>query len=125
MVVISVSLSGDELETFDELVEHMGYDSRSSAVRDALYHYVREHRLAIEEGPVDVVLTLVYGAQDSQREVRSTVHEHEDIVRTDLHQHLGERCLDLLVLRGSGPEVHELVDELSSLEPVRVTLTPL
>lgn len=123
--MISVSLSGDELASFDELVDHMGYESRSSAVRDALYHYVREHRLEIEDETVDVVLTLVYRASAGQREVRETVHDHEDLVRTDLHQHLGERCLDVLVLRGPGPRVHELLDELAALDPVRVTLTPL
>lgn len=125
MVVISVSLSGEELARFDDLVDHMGYESRSSAVRDALYHFVREHRLEVTDQPVDVVLTLVYKAEDGQAGVRATVHEHEDLVRTDLHQHLGERCVDLLVLRGEGSRVHDLLDELSALDDVRATLTPL
>lgn len=125
MVVISVSLSGEELARFDDLVDHMGYESRSSAVRDALYHFVREHRLEVTDEPVDVVLTLVSKAGDGQADVRATVHEHEDLVRTDLHQHLGDRCVDLLVLRGAGSRVHDLLDELSALDDVRATLTPL
>lgn len=128
MPVISVSLPGEDLETFDRLVDHMGYESRSSAVRDALYHFVQAHRLGLEdgeEGEVGLALTLVYAADRGQSEVQSLVHDEEEIVRTVLHQHLDDRCVDLLVLQGPGARVHELLDQLTAIRDVRVNVSPL
>lgn len=123
MVVISVSLSGKELQDFDHLVEHFGYDSRSSAVRDALHQYVAQHRFQFKEGNVDAVLTLVYNAGSSQEKVRDFIHEHEDLVRTNFHNHMGAQCADVLVLHGKGRPVHEFVDGLTRLRNVRVSVS--
>lgn len=124
MVVISVSLSGDELADFDRLVEHFGYDSRSSAVRDALYHFIRQHRLNWE-GHVDAVLTLVYAAGTGQDEVHTVTHEHDDLIRTMTHHHLDDRCVDVLVVHGPGEAVHGLMDRLTKVTDVRVSVAAL
>lgn len=127
MPVISVSLPSDDLDAFDGLVEHMDYESRSDAVRDALYNWVQEHRLALDdgEGTVGLVVTLVYAADRGQREVQQVIHERGDLVRTALHQHLDDRCVDLLVLQGDGEEVHAVLDELTRIRDVRARTTPL
>ncbi len=126
MPVISVSLPSEDLDAFDDLVEHMGYESRSSAVRDALYRFVQDHRLELEdEGHVELVLTLVYAADRGQGEVQDVIHEHQGLVRSALHEHLDGRCVDLLVLRGDAPAVHEVVDELSRIRDVRVRASTL
>lgn len=126
MPVISVSLGNEDLESFDRLVDHMGYESRSSAVRDALYHFVQEHRLGLdEESDVGLVLTLVYAADRGQQEVQEVIHDLGDLVRTALHQHLDERCVDLLVLQGPGQELHDALDRLGSVRDVRVDVTTL
>lgn len=124
MVVISVSLSGDELERFDRLVDHLGYDSRSSAVRDALYQFVSDHRMAFE-GHLDLVLTLVYDADRGLEEVDDVVHDHAELIRTSTHHHLDERCVDVLVVHGGGEAVHELLDDLTQIRDVRVNVTSL
>lgn len=125
MVVISVSLSGEELAQFDRLVAHFGYDSRSSAVRDALYHFIAQHRMELSEGALDVVLTLVYAADRHQDRIREAVHAHGELIRTSLHSHLGKQCVDLLVVRGDRGQVHELLDQLTRVKDVRVTVTSL
>lgn len=123
MVVISISLTGKELADFDHLVEHYGYDSRSGAVRDALHQYVIQHRFKFSEGQMDIVLTLVYGSGSEQDKVRSALHDREDLIRTNFHNHLGEQCYDVLVVHGKGVEVHELIDALTSMRGVRVNVT--
>lgn len=125
LVVISISLSGKELADFDHLVEHHGYDSRSSAVRDALHKYVSEHRLEFSEGEMDVVITLAYPEKGPQEKVRDVVHEHDEMVVTNFHHHAGPTCVDVLVAHGMGPQIHALVDALASLRDVRVTVTPV
>lgn len=124
MVVISVSLSGEELDRFDRLVDHLGYDSRSSAVRDALYQFVSDHRMDFE-GHLDLVLTLVYDADGGQDHVNETIHDHEAQIRTSTHHHLDDRCVDVLVVHGGGDQVHELLDQLTQIRDVRVNVTSL
>lgn len=124
MVVISVSLSGEELEKFDRLVKHFGFDSRSSAVRDALYHFIASHQLELE-GHQDLALTLVYTADSSQDRVNHVAHEFEDIIRTSLHNHLEQTCVDVFIVHGDGARVHELLDKLTKLKDVRVTPTAI
>lgn len=125
MPVISVSLPSEDLDRFDDLVDHMGYESRSSAIRDALYSYVAQHRLDLEGEEVGVVLTLVYAADRGQAAVQEIVHEEGHLVQTSLHQHVGDRCVDLVVLHGAGDDVHDVLDRLTSIRDVRVNATPL
>lgn len=122
VVVISVSISGKELADFDSLVEHFGYDSRSSAVRDALYHFVAKHRLDMQKAG-EVVLTLVYDSESSQDTVRDKVHRHEDLVQTSLHQHVGSKCVDVLVVQGDADGIHGLLDDLTKVKDVRVNMS--
>jgi len=122
MVVISVSLSGEELEKFDRLVAHFGFDSRSSAVRDALYHFIASHQMELG-GHQDVAITLVYTADRSQDLVNHVAHEFEDVIRTSLHHHLEGTCVDVFIAHGEGDRVHQLLDRLTKLKDVRVTPT--
>lgn len=124
MAVISVSLKGEELAEFDKLVAHFGYDSRSSAVRDALYHFIASHRLEFA-GDVNVVFTVVYDPKRRQDEVHELVHAQGALIRTSLHQHMGESCVDVLVVQGNGESVHQFLDKLTAIKDVRVNVTPL
>lgn len=124
LVVISVSLSGAELGEFDELVKHFGYDSRSSAVRDALYHFIAQHRIEFQE-TASVVLTLIYDPSKRQDDVHELLHHEARLIRTSLHQHMGERCIDVLVVHGPGDQVHGLLDRLTTIKDVRVNVSPL
>lgn len=124
MVVISVSLSGGELREFDRLVEHFKYGSRSSAVRDALYHFIAQHRLEFQDEG-SLVMTLIYDAVSMPEGLHALLHEYSDAIRTSLHNHLGDKCADVLVVRGSGARAHELLDRLTRVKDVRVMATPL
>lgn len=124
MVVISVSLDGEDLERFDELVEHLDYESRSSAVRDALYHFTSEHRLDFEESGA-LVLTLLHDHERGRDDIHEITHEYGDLIRTSLHSDVERGCVDLLVAQGEGQALHGLVDELTGLEGVRVSVNPI
>lgn len=125
MVVISVSLSGKELADFDALVEHFGYGSRSRAVRDALYHFISQHRMKFNKGDLSLVLTLVYAADHGSDRLNDVIHAHQPLIRTSLHNHLGTQCVDVLVTHGNADALHGLLDELSRVKEVRVSVTAL
>lgn len=125
MVVISVSLSGKELADFDALVEHFGYGSRSRAVRDALYHFISQHRMKFNKGDLSLVLTLVYDADHGTDKLNEVIHGHQDLIRTSLHNHLGKQCVDVLVTHGESEAIHSLLDRLAGVKEVRVSVTAL
>ncbi|MGB1697856.1 MAG: CopG family ribbon-helix-helix protein [Thermoplasmatota archaeon] len=122
MVVISISVSGPDLAKFDEMVSHFGYDSRSSAVRDALYRFIADHRVAFG-GEMDAVITLVYNADSRQDEVHGIVHEFQSEIQTSIHNHREHQCFDVLVVHGDGARIHEMVDRFTRIKDVRVNLT--
>lgn len=122
--VISISLSTDELAEFDRLVGHFKYDSRSSAVRDALHHFIASHRLEFEH-EASQVFTLVYPSDKRQEDVHEIVHEESGLIRTSLHNHMGAKCVDVLVVHGPGERVHQLLDRLTRIKDVRVSVAPL
>lgn len=124
MPVISISLSGPELDEFDKLVEHFKYDSRSSAIRDALHHFIASHRLEFEK-EASQVFTLVYPSDKRQEEVHEIIHEETGLIRTSLHNHLGPKCVDVLVVHGPGERVHQLLDRLTRVKDLRVGVAPL
>lgn len=125
MVVISVSLSGKELADFDALVQHFGYGSRSRAVRDALYHFISQHRMKFNKGDLSLVLTLVYDADQGTDKLNEVIHGHQELIRTSLHNHLGPQCVDVLVTHGESEALHSLLDQLASVKEVRVSVTAL
>ena len=124
MPVISISLSGAELEEFDRLVQHFKYDSRSSAIRDALHHFAASHRLEFEREATQV-FTLIYPSDKRQDDVHEIIHEETGLIRTSLHNHFGEKCVDILVVHGPGERVHGLLDRLTRVKDVRVSVAPL
>lgn len=125
MVVISVSLSGKELADFDALVKHFGYGSRSRAVRDALYHFISQHRMKFNKGDLSLVLTLVYDADHGSDALNDVIHTHQGLIRTSLHNHLGTQCVDVLVTHGDAEALHSLLDSLARVKEVRVSVTAL
>lgn len=122
--VISISLSGPELEEFDQLVQHFKYDSRSGAIRDALHHFIASHRIEFEK-EASQVFTLVYPSDKRQEEVHEIIHEETGLIRTSLHNHLGAKCVDVLVVHGPGEKVHQLLDRLTRVKDLRVGVAPL
>ena len=61
MVVISVSLSAQELKEFEKVASQAGFSSRSDAVRDALARFVSANNWANGmEGKVSCALSIVY-----------------------------------------------------------------
>ncbi|MHB1260219.1 MAG: CopG family ribbon-helix-helix protein [Thermoplasmatota archaeon] len=124
MVVISVSLSGQELKAFDQVIESAGYDSRSSAVRDALYKFIADRQLNLS-GHTHVALTLVYEPEQGQSDVSDVAHAFEDVITTSLHHHLEKTCVDVFIIHGEGSRVKQLLESLAKVKDVRVTMTAL
>jgi len=120
----TVSLPPELLTTFDEVCAHKGYASRSEAIRDAIRDYLVAHHWSAEEVDGEVVgtITLVYDHEVRRLsdELLERQHRNHTRVLSSMHVHLDPRnCLEVVVVKGTGPEVAALADELISLRGVK------
>ena len=116
-----VSMDGELLSQFDQLIRQQGYANRSEALRDL----VREClvRREWEEG-VEVVgvIALLYDHHHRELADRLTdlQHDYHGLVAATMHIHLDEdNCLEILAVRGARPQVQQLADLLISFKGVK------
>src|SRR5581483_7709935 len=75
------------------------------------------------KGRRTATLTLVY-PEGKERQFSKLRHEHGDVVRTMLHGHSPESCLEFYVLEGAGEKIGAFADALrGTRDALQVTLT--
>lgn len=119
MGVVSISMP-DELESrIDEFTDDHGYTGRSEVVREAVRTLLGEFEDTTLEGRrLMAIVTVLFDYETTSVEERmmSLRHDHEDIVASNFHSHVGDHyCMELFVLEG------ELDDISSFVGSVRAT----
>jgi CopG family nickel-responsive transcriptional regulator len=118
---IGVSIEPDLLEKLDAMVNEKGYPARSEAIRDLVRRALSEERLKDPTAPVVGTITLVYehhkgGVRERLMDVQ---HENHHLISASIHVHLDlERCLEVLVVKGTMEEVRELTEQLTAVKGV-------
>src|SRR5713101_6954287 len=118
---VSISLETALLDAFDQRNSSKGYATRSEAIRDLIRDRLIREEAERAEGEQVAVVTLIYDhhARELAARLIDKQHHHHDLVVSTLHVHLGERhCLEVSVLRGPGPQVTHLGDELLATKGV-------
>lgn len=116
-----VSMDEELLSRFDELIAELGYANRSEALRDL----VRDRLVQREwEAGAEVVGVIILLYDHHKRELSDRLtdlqHDHHHLVLSTMHIHLdGDNCLEVLAVRGAGPEVQGLADLLVGLKGVK------
>ncbi len=119
MVVISVSLSSKELKEFDDISKELGFSSRSDAVRSALAKFVSVNRLAHGgDGEGCYIISVSY-EEKKKHQVTEVIHRYTHVIRSSLHMHFDDRCLEQMTIIGEYEKVKSLTEELSGLKDVR------
>ena len=120
---IGISLPENLLNKFDEIIMNRGYSSRSEGVRDAIRNYIVNFEwMSDVEGERVGVITILYdhsqrGLMDNLTEIQ---HEAGSIIQSSLHVHLDQDiCLEVVVLRGDGPEVRKAAESMMALKGVK------
>lgn len=117
---LSLSLEAPLLEKLEELVAEKGYENRSEFIRDV----IREQLIRREWSSGAEVLgtiTLIYnhhqrGISEKLVEIQHGCTEH---ILAATHVHLShEICAEMIMIRGQGPEIEKLTDELRKLKGV-------
>ena len=129
VIRIGVTFPPELLKDFDEIVDKMGYESRSKAVQDAVRLYVSDQKWIKEKDTVQTgVILMVYDhdAKGLESELTETQHEHSSIITSTLHIHISERdCLEAIAVKGKASEIHHLSNELTTRRGVKILKTTI
>ncbi len=124
IVRVGVTFPPDLLKEFDEILDKMGYESRSKAVQDAVRLYVSEKKWLREEKANQTgVLLMVYDheVKGLESELTETQHHHARLISSTMHIHIGERdCLEAIAVKGKASEIRQLSDELTTKKGVKI-----
>ncbi len=123
IIRVGVTFPPDLLRELDEVLQEMGYESRSKAVQDSVRAFVSEHRWLREQRGTRVgVLVMLYDheAKGLNEAIIDAQHEHADVIYSSMHVHLSERdCLEAIAVKGEAEKVRKLVQELKTKRGVK------
>lgn len=100
---ISMSLPRELLKEFDDVLADKRYQSRSKGIRDAVKDYIIQYRLMNEmEGERIGILTVIYDYHKNGviKNLYDIQHEYQDYIDSNLHVHVKNHCLEVIVLKG-------------------------
>ncbi|WP_254271548.1 CopG family ribbon-helix-helix protein [Haloarcula marina] len=116
MTVVSVSMPESLLERIDEFAEEHGYTGRSEIIREASRNLLGEFedkRLEGRELMGIVTVLFDYDTTAVEEKMMHLRHEHEGLVASNFHSHVGEhRCMELFVLEGDLAEISTFVGKI-------------
>lgn len=119
----SVSLPPPLVEKLDEAWRSMQYESRSKAIHDAVRSFISEFEwMRKEEGQITGAVHVLYYLDKPRLldEITSVQHRFKNVISSTLHIHLEEnKCLEIIVVKGSAHEVKSLTQVLMAKRGVK------
>lgn len=110
MAIISVSIGDDLVEDLDRLQKSMGA-GRSEVVRAGIRQVVQEERQRMKMGLLESAVLMVTHADIYDDEVARIKHDHEDLIKTHMHNKIdGERCVEVFVMGGPGKKIIDMTN---------------
>ncbi len=123
IVRVGVTFPPELLKALDEIIQEIGYDSRSKAIQDAVTSFVTEQRLLNrEKGKKAGVLVMVYDhdVKGLEDDLIESQHHHRKVINSVLHVHLSDReCLEAIAVKGDAEDIRRLTQELTTRKGVK------
>ena len=117
-----VSIDEQLLEQFDELIDALGYATRSEAIRDLIRDRLVQQEWKDSTAPAVGVLCFVYDhdAHDLAHRVMHLQHDFCDEIISTLHVHLDQHnCLEAVVLRGQTAALQKLASQITATRGIK------
>ncbi|HID20642.1 MAG TPA: CopG family ribbon-helix-helix protein [Methanophagales archaeon] len=110
MTVISISLTEEILNEIDRIQKELGFSGRSEVIRAGARILLADNKEKEKlEGLLNSVLLLIH-SQKVEDTVTAIKHDFEDIISTQIHNHLREdKCLEVFILEGDAARIKDLV----------------
>ncbi len=124
MEILSISIDNESLKRLNEVQKMLGFKSRSKMLRNAILGMAKEYELLETlKGNVESVFVMTY--HDSKKnKVSDILHEFEDAIKTELHQHNSGTCIDVLNINADAKTMRKIFSALKRSKSVNsVTYT--
>lgn len=116
MTVVSVSMPQELVDRLDNFSSEHGYTGRSEVLREASRNLLSEfddRRLSDRELLAHVTVVFDYETTDVEERMMHLRHEHDELVKSNIHNHVGEHyCMELFVLEGDLEEISSFVGKI-------------
>lgn len=116
MTVVSVSMPEELLKRIDEFAGEHGYTGRSEVLREASRNLLGEFQdKRLEDRPLMAVVTVMfdYETTNVEEKMMHLRHEHETLVASNFHAHVGPHyCMELFVLEGALEDISSFVGRI-------------
>jgi metal-responsive CopG/Arc/MetJ family transcriptional regulator len=110
--ILSISIDEETRKRLGEIQKRLGFKSRSKLLRDAIQSLVKDYE-ALEglSGIVEIVFVLSY-KESEKNHVSNTLHRFKGRIKSELHQHGSESCIDVINVRAPAAEVRGIFSTL-------------
>jgi CopG family nickel-responsive transcriptional regulator len=120
MTVVSVSMPDALLTRIDTFADEHGYTGRSEVVREAARNLLGEFEdKRLEDRELIAIVTVLFNYETTSVEERMMQlrHEHETLVASNFHSHVGNHyCMELFVLEGELEEISTFVGKIRATQ---------
>jgi CopG family nickel-responsive transcriptional regulator len=108
------------LNRLDEFADEHGYTGRSEVVREASRNLLGEFEdKRLEDRNLIGVVTVLFNYETSSADQRMMQlrHEHEDLVTSNVHNHVGDHyCMELFIVEGRLDEISTFVGKIRATQ---------
>ncbi|MFC6732528.1 MULTISPECIES: nickel-responsive transcriptional regulator NikR [unclassified Haladaptatus] len=122
MTVVSVSMPDELLERIDAFSSEHGYTGRSEVIREASRNLLGEFEdKRLEDRDLMGVVTVLFKFQTTsvEEKMMHLRHEHEDLVASNFHSHVGDHyCMELFILEGSLENISTFVGKIRATKDI-------
>ena len=116
MSVVSISMPEELLDRIDQFADDHGYTGRSEVLREAGRNLLGEFEdEKLEHRDLMGVVTVLFDYETTtvEEKMMHLRHEHEEIVASNFHSHVGgHHCMELFVLEGSLEQISTFVGKI-------------
>ena len=123
IVRVGVTFPPELLKELDEIIDEMGYESRSKAIQDAVSSFITDQRLLHKQkGKKAGVLVMVYDhdVKGLEDDLIESQHHHRNVINSVLHVHLSDKeCLEAVAVKGEAEDIKKLAQELATRKGVK------
>ena len=127
IVRVGVTFPPELLKEFDEIINKIGYNSRSKAIQDAVRLYLSDKKwLKKEKADQRGILVMVYDhdTKGLEQTLTETQHHNSSIISSTMHIHINDQdCLEAIAVKGKASEIRHLSNELTTKKGVKILKT--
>lgn len=108
MEILSISIDREALERLNKVQKKLGFKSRSKLLRNAVLGMLKDYEaLDALNGNVESIFVITY-PESERNHVSGLLHKFKGAVRSEIHQHHSNVCLDILDINADAKDVSAL-----------------